>query len=384
MDNTLAALSSLVIGKLSPLDEWIEEDWIRIVETALSNGMGPMLLWSLAQAGLRAESWALPLKRESRWIGIENIRLEMAFEQVKSAFEIADIPALWVKGIVLSATVYPEPTLRPMSDLDVLVQPDHRDRALKLLKTLGYLPGDWKSLFEVSDPITSEFAYHQQLHHQNLGVILELHERFPLTILKPENMAWFWTQKQSLNNSSAMTLMPEAHLLYLCAHATLQHGENEFRLLRYLDLHLLITQTELQWSIVVEQAITFGWTYSVERALNVTKKYFATQIPNWVFAQLESRRPASEDVLFAERLGTKGADWGKVRRQLAMLPLEKRFRYLARIAFPPFAFMRQHYGNRFGRFTVLAYFYRWYNQGIKVSSWLISKRERSNEHSKLP
>ena len=63
-------------------------------------------------------------------------------------------------------------------------------------------------------------------------------------------------------------LRPEANLLYLCAHTALQHGLSQFVLTRYLDLHLLITQSKMDWDLVIEKAAALEWAYAVEKVLS--------------------------------------------------------------------------------------------------------------------
>ena len=85
-------------------------------------------------------------------------------------------------------------------------------------------------------------------------------------------------------------LQPEAHLLYLCAHDLLHHGEKFTNLRQYLDLHLLITKETLDWDVITEQAAVLRWTYAVERALTLTSELYNTPVPAPVIPHLRALR----------------------------------------------------------------------------------------------
>jgi hypothetical protein len=57
---------------------------------------------------------------------------------VLAAYQAAGIPALVLKGAALFHLVYPEPGLRPMSDLDILVPESEAWRAQRTLAELGF------------------------------------------------------------------------------------------------------------------------------------------------------------------------------------------------------------------------------------------------------
>jgi hypothetical protein len=159
---------------------------------------------------------------------------------------------------------------------------------------------------------------------------------------------------------------PEAHLLYLAAYAILQHGEAQVYLLRYFDLHLLITRNELDWELVVEQAVTWGWTLAIERALRRAVEFFATPVPESVFDALVKRRPDCEDTSRVIRLQGPGHRREHLRVSLAGLSRWERLQLLSEILFPTPAYMRQRYRIRPGWPSWPYYAYRWVDQGREV------------------
>ncbi len=61
-------------------------------------------------------------------------------QQILSACQQEGIPVILLKGSYLAKQVYPEIGLRPMSDMDLMVQPRDLPRAGAITERLGYTP----------------------------------------------------------------------------------------------------------------------------------------------------------------------------------------------------------------------------------------------------
>ena len=99
-----------------------------------------MLLWVVKESDIDVtlDPLWMPLVLSTREVVVYNMALEHAQSQVDAALTKACIPALWLKGFALARTVYPNATLRPMGDLDVLVPYEQRELALNVVNSLGY------------------------------------------------------------------------------------------------------------------------------------------------------------------------------------------------------------------------------------------------------
>lgn len=372
-------LGGLVSQQIAPHDVPASA-WPDLITLAMRHGMAPMLLWAVKQSApeLVTEPLWTPVIR-ARWQSAAHmIRLDAACKQVTAALEAAQIPALWLKGIALAHTVYPQPSLRTMSDLDVLVPYEQREQALAVVQGLGYhfFP-QRANLFG-----SSNLAEHLQFHHYQLrgglydSITLELHFHLlmPYRVLPYNKLAWFWSQTRQIHNGSRVRILqPEAHLLYLIAHALIQHGEAELTQRQILDVHLLImTYPRLDWNRVVDQAAELGWGYAVDRALRRSIDWFATPIPAQALEQL-APYIASDDPIarHVRRLAGKGPHLEYVLNLLTRLSLQDRIRLMGRLAFPPRAYMRAHYGLRDTQPVWPAYLTRWRRQarGITWGVW---------------
>ena len=379
--SALHLLGSLVASRITVQDV-PTDSWRPVVDLAVECGLAPVLLWTVRQSSFDTSGSQifLPLVQTAHQTAMGAALLERAQCDVESALRDAGIPTLWIKGAALVHTNYPQPTLRPMSDLDVLVPYAQREQALSVVQRIGY---DFYILDSRLSRSSGDALVLKLSHHYHLkggvgnNVVLELHFRL-LTyndeLLSLEQLQWFWGHRHTVCSGSDLvfdTLTPEAHLLYLCAHAMLQHGEGHPYLLRFFDMHQIVTQTPLDWSIIVDQAVVLGWTRAVERALQLCAEYFGTSVPEVVCADLVSRRPAHEDVSRVARLTGAGNRWERVRENMDDLSRRDRLVYILRIVFPNPAYIRQRYSVRPGWPTWPYYAYRWFDQGRDVvcSAW---------------
>jgi hypothetical protein len=63
---------------------------------------------------------------------------EKCVDQLLAAFAISGIPIILLKGTALAHRIYPAPELRPMVDIDVLIDPADAERAVAITRGLGF------------------------------------------------------------------------------------------------------------------------------------------------------------------------------------------------------------------------------------------------------
>lgn len=344
----ILTLAHLVTGRLHPASV-SDNQWDLLVNLALDHGLGGMLLWSLRKAGWTCdtESRWQPLIKATCNNGRHNLYIEKAHRQAVAAFDRANVPAIWLKGILLAHTFYPEPYLRPMADLDVLVPREHMADALQALEALGFRPAEI-DFFEMGG-FTDKARHHECLVDRSGQVKLELHFRLLVPSLYYEmnerDLSWFWTQTQKMckGGLSFQALKTEANLLHLCGHAILQNYGKDLDLLHLFDLHLLISHGTLDWKLVLEQAVKLRWTYAVETALSMLPNLFGTHLPEGILHALREQRPVDEITInFMDSLSVN-LRWDEWRQAFRHMTLYERTRLVWMTLFPPGTFLRQRY-----------------------------------------
>jgi hypothetical protein len=91
-----------------------------------------------APAAVPAEARRAFLALASRHRQAAAVR-ESCVDRLLEAFAAAETPVILLKGAALAHLIYPAPELRPMVDIDILIDPANIDQAIKIARDLGYV-----------------------------------------------------------------------------------------------------------------------------------------------------------------------------------------------------------------------------------------------------
>lgn len=350
----------------------------RIAQLAIVHGMGPLLFVAMREQdslGLLPRSAVHLLFVSYGQSHGFNQRAYAAVEEWCERFADANITAIWLKGVALGLTVYPDRATRVMTDVDVLTPPGQIAVAMDLLEVVtGARPA---RLGEHN----GKDAVAMIGQHKGGAIHLELHWSLleaPSSPVAPD-LAWFWTQTMTIDfGGHPLTILrPEAHLLYLCAHALLQHGEAASNLLRYYDLHrLIVTTPGFDWALLLGKAIDFGWTDIVERGLVLSQKYFGTAIPVGLLAQLDDQRSAARFTAVVERRRRPLTRWTGTISRLGTMNWPARVGLAWGLIFPPLTYIRYRYHLQNNWQALLHYPYRWWDAAGEVFGWSKAAKQR--------
>jgi hypothetical protein len=350
----LNALSRLISGEIPDVN-WNfpgAAEWEDLIARAQAEGVAPLLYWTISNAGGNT-SLPEPLQHSLRsayaatWS--QNQRIFKELEGLMQHFDEADIPAVLLKGACFALTVYPDPGLRPMGDLDLLVPESRLQEAVDIAKILGY-----ESAVPEASPGLGALLNHAICLQKMDGPLLmvELHSRLlggeAFTYAVPVD--WFWSQVEPFDGDSRgrfgalHMLTPTAQLLYAGAHAALQHGGKNTTLRWYYDIDRLIRlyADRMDWDVLLLQARIFEWSSALDAALSQTQACFATPIPDRVRAglseqtdhhkklvELQQVRPATHVLEEYQKMKALNG-YGRLRLLLALIapsPAYMRWRY---------------------------------------------------------
>jgi hypothetical protein len=270
---------ALLTGAASPSGVLAEERE-PTARAAIAHGLAPMLLRALRLAGVDATlpGW-LALTPNARSTAGRYLTLEATAIDVDQILTPAGVPCIWLKGLALANSIYPEPTLRPMSDLDLLVPYDLREEARSALGDAGFA-----ETAPLLAPGIRDLSHHYHLARPSPPrIAVEVHYRLLANadrLVSNDDLNWFWehTTKVRVGTLAVRTLSPEAHLLHLSAHATLHHGESHHVLRRFLDIHLLISAfPRLDLEAAIAESCRLGWALGLQSALLATSDWFGNE-----------------------------------------------------------------------------------------------------------
>ena len=227
---------------------------------AFTSGMGPLLGWWIERGLLRADPSARELLRLHLAHG--RARAETMHQALRAALAVLDAAGIGVtvlKGGHTAFVYFPEPGVRPMSDLDLLVSGPDVARAESALTTAGYglVPGtrlarpyrtDWRP------PGAADSVVSVALHHSDNAYALDLHAAlevsfFGVRTIRFDGMFAEARQPAPWAGPLASTLAQPAVLAYHAAHAS--RGLYNLTLIRMVELAFMIRRDApvgLDWS----------------------------------------------------------------------------------------------------------------------------------------
>ena len=188
-------------------------------------------------------------------------------------------------------------------------------------------------------------------------------------------MDWFWEQTEQFSRKlqgigagnqeiiieQVYKLTPSAQIIYLSAHAVLQHGLGDMSLIWLYDIHRLILQnnSEIDWNLIESKTKSFNWEVVVYTALSLVKSFFETPVTEETLSKFEKYSDEKIYKLIQDR-----TDFPKTRmisewRKLKTMNWHDRFRLAAALLFPTKEYMMWRYRLKNSWSLPYYYIYRW-------------------------
>lgn len=165
-------------------------DGPRLFRLAERHRVAPFLLRALREQPLVPPEWVTYLRATGQVAAVDGLLKLREYDRLAGALTRHGVPHRPLKGVFLAKTAYPDPSLRPVGDLDVLIDAADLGKTIAILGTLGYRldprhalllrqnpAGTLADLNEVSlfNAFANGSAFNVDLHWEVLG----LNKRFP-------------------------------------------------------------------------------------------------------------------------------------------------------------------------------------------------------------
>ena len=330
----LAGLVAGAAGRAAP-----DVRWLRVAEMARRGRVEPIALH-------RGRSFAPPRviagwETSARKVAFTGLRSLGERDRLLTALDGADVgPVVLLKGAVLGWLAYPDPLLRSMNDLDLLVAERFRERAADVLRDVGY-----RHVQLFADRPISADRYHEQLFGRELvpgrvNQAVEIHTGFVQTFRHAVDYEAVLERAVPFppGGATAFRLDDADQLLHLALHMAREQFLTPLKHL--LDVHLWIGRGGLDWDAVIRRARAWGAATAVGEALRLTRRLFSTFVPAEVMNALRPSglRGALLRVWHSPRQGrlVRREVGMRTAQVLALLPLlddtQQRLRFLGRYA----------------------------------------------------
>jgi hypothetical protein len=242
-DSERLALACRVAVAGDDLAAWREAataipDWSRLLAAARRERVAPLLAYALERGQLAPGSTSAEaqsvLRREYLATAAKAAILGDAAAGLLSTFARGGIPVIALKGLALAETIYPNPALRPMEDLDLLVRPADLPAAVRLLEQAGYREA-WHGFpdFQRADGLV-DVDLHTALLHEG-----EIPTRLEAQAIETEAL-WTAAQPATIAGQPGLILSPAHQLYHLCQHLCYHHALSG--LLLHADILALVTR----------------------------------------------------------------------------------------------------------------------------------------------
>jgi hypothetical protein len=269
----------------------LDLDWTALLTLAEIEDVLPAVAYAASTAGWSTVPAAARRHLADALVASRARHLVMTRELARALHRCASdgIDVMTLKGPVLAETVYPDPALRPFSDLDLLVRPSDRRRADAALRGLGYTPLADEHSWDFDIAFDGATVYESPG-----GVRIDLH----WALLTEARYAWrhleagsVWQRATpiTLAGERALGLAPEDLVLHLATHFAVHHSLTG--LLRQWDLALVLAQTSLDWPRLLARAEAWRVRRALFFALRGVAEAFASVVPPAVLDDWRPRGP---------------------------------------------------------------------------------------------
>lgn len=254
-------------------------DWARLEALAQSYHCDPMLHHR------RGDDAAIPADLRARWreryrtSAMRALVLRAELGEVTALLERAGLAPIALKGAWLAWHAYPQPALRPMSDIDLLLAPDTVIAGYELLQAHGYLAS---APPEMAMADLLRFDKHLPELVAPRGTIIELHHRLwepdgRLDHASPRHdEAAVRARAQRIDG--ILYPAPDDMLAHLLIHAAYGHRLNCGPVI-LSDIAFFLARYPVDWPEFWDRAAREGWRAGARLLLAVAAVHGDLDIP---------------------------------------------------------------------------------------------------------
>ena len=284
--------------------------------------------------------------KRAKNIAAANLKKMAVQREVQEMLNKENISFTLLKGLNLSVLLYENPAIRPLIDIDILLEKKDEQKVRKLMEKNGATQ---------SNPLQNTFVQNLGDHEVPLNyneVIIELHHQLMPGINSINDDSTF---EYEINNTTLKTFNPVFYLFYLCYHAQKHLEAGKIKFLWYVDILCLIKKfcaTTSQIDEILNLARQYGYEEQIKNTFYIIdeffKEYFEKRIiPDNVnteyyqtFKKLISQnKPEIPESYYLKKLNK--------------LNTRNKFRYIMGIFFPSIRYIKARFKLKYTFFAVL-------------------------------
>ncbi len=301
----------------------------------------------------------------------KNLLALYELKNVLLAFNKAGIDTILLKGMASAEFIYKDAGLRPMGDIDFMVEPHKILDAEKIFFDLGFINTvPYKSFklrtLNINTHLNAFVKNHIAFElHRDLSAIHHIY-RIPLNII------WENITKTSIDNVPIYVLNTDLNIMYLSLHSVQHMLKKKIRLNSFTDISELIKQEKenIDWEKIIHKSKQFNISIPVYKSLDLCKEFLNTPVPLYVTEKLKKENISLEQEFLlmlnnqTEKIKFK-APSDYIKKIVKIEGLTNKLKYMWTELFPSKDYIIYHYNLKNKKIFVFYYFIQFYRQAIK-------------------
>jgi hypothetical protein len=274
------------------------DDWAGFLDSAYVHGVFPLVHKSLKSITAVPDAIKLRLKSTNLEIARRNMTMTAELLKIMKLLEENGIPALAIKGPVLSQMIHGDVTQRQYADLDILLHTDDLYRAGKLLQSHGY--SSEHSIEFLKNKALLKIAKDFTISTKNQNIHIELHWQLFLDRQVKKSKIQFFSKTPNtyiLGDQSVSTLEVDTLLFYLLLHGSKHLWE---RLEWIVDIDRIIRcYDKIDWESLSVMAKEMEIELMFYLGLAMCHDLFQTSLPEFIHTAIRAngKVPSTAKVL---------------------------------------------------------------------------------------
>ena len=261
-------------------------DWQAILRKTEGWGLAPLVYTNLrqaVQAGQMPKEVADRLRYLSHRDTIHDVARRELLRTTLLRLAEASIPVIVLKGAALATLVYPSPALRPMRDIDLLIQRDDQDRLEAVLRSMR--DGDTHPRSSLPDPkrLALLDVRYDLFHSRSSADGLPTVGRMPI--------AGFWERARPVQIEAVATLvLSHEDLLLSLAFHLMDTGRFIGHVRTLCDIGEVCRRYSeaIEWRQLVARACAYKMEKPLYYALHLAREMVGAGVPSEVLRKLRT------------------------------------------------------------------------------------------------
>ncbi|MBA4416889.1 MAG: hypothetical protein C0392_03105 [Syntrophus sp. (in: bacteria)] len=281
MSDTIKLLIDLLNRRFGDVPSMTEADWRQVIVEAQRHGVAPFLWYTLHNTSdcPQPPSGIQETLRANYYTAVVHfMRREHELKEVLQTLTSAGVSVVLLKGAAVAYSLYPNPVLRTMGDVDLWIPHTQIVPARQALHTIGYTIHSQED--HRPQALKDVLAGETQMMRNRPGAgLVELHWNvYPGEWLRHTariDETKIWARSVPIEGMNMRRLSAEDLILHGSVHCAVNHQMSDGVVRTILDIVLAQRTWEIDWEVLVRRAREWRVATAVWLVLSLVSEFFS-------------------------------------------------------------------------------------------------------------